>query len=453
MNQLFFSKMQVLQNNKFIILLIYILLSINSALSQDVYDLKRCIENGLERNFGLQVVRNQEQIAKNNYTPGNAGKLPAVNGRTMYGGSLLSTQKNLRDGTETYDQGIHNQHGTAGVELGMDIFRGFQVRNTYKKLGEQSELGKLNTQLAVERLVSQIVAEYSNYIQQLILYKNLAYAVSLSRERVRIDEQRYLLGSASKLELLQSLVYLNADSSRYARQNEVLRTSQIKLNTLMSSASLGEDIVLQDSIIVIEENLLFDDLLEKTIQHNTILQIASKNLLVSELDLSIVKSRSYPYLTMSSAYDINFNGYETGSLLNQRTHGFNYGINLGVNIFDGFNRKREITNAHIEIENKMISYKETEQDIKADLLTIFYAYENNLRLLRLEEQNLEVARENLEIALERYKLGSLAGLELREVQKSLLDAEERLISVKYLTKLAEISLKQISGSIMDYYDT
>jgi len=88
--------------------------------------------------------------------------------------------------------------------------------------------------------------------------------------------------------------------------------------------------------------------------------------------------------------------------------------------------------------------------IKADLVTIYYAYQNNLKLLQLEQQNLAVARENLEIAMERYKLGNLSGLELREVQKSLLDAEERLISVKYQTKLAEISLFQISGKLLEY---
>jgi outer membrane protein, adhesin transport system len=102
------------------------------------------------------------------------------------------------------------------------------------------------------------------------------------------------------------------------------------------------------------------------------------------------------------------------------------------------------------MENRKVQYQEVEQEVKADLLTIYYAYQNNIALLRLEEQNLEVARENLEIALERYKLGSLAGLELREVQKSLLDAEERLILVRYQTKLAEITLLQISGRIMDY---
>jgi outer membrane protein, adhesin transport system len=94
--------------------------------------------------------------------------------------------------------------------------------------------------------------------------------------------------------------------------------------------------------------------------------------------------------------------------------------------------------------------QQIEQETRADLLTIYNAYTNNLRLLNLELQNLEIARENLDIALERYKLGALAGLELREVQKSLLDAEERLLSIQYQTKLAEISLLQISGRILSY---
>ena len=105
-------------------------------------------------------------------------------------------------------------------------------------------------------------------------------------------------------------------------------------------------------------------------------------------------------------------------------------------------------NARIVVENQKYQYQQVEQEIKADLITIFYSYQNNLRLMKLEEQNLEVAEENLGIALERYKLGNLSGLELREVQKSLLDAEERLISVQYFTKVAEISLLQVSGQIM-----
>ena len=42
---------------------------------------------------------------------------------------------------------------------------------------------------------------------------------------------------------------------------------------------------------------------------------------------------------------------------------------------------------------------EIEQGVKADLITIYSAYSNYLRLITLEEQNLQTATENLDIAL------------------------------------------------------
>jgi outer membrane protein TolC len=423
---------------------------LNHTNAQEVYDLNRCIQTGLERNFNLKVVRNAEEIAVKNYTVGNAGMLPEITATNRFGGTLNTTQQNYPDGSDVTNRNVHNRSGSASLLMGMTIFRGFEIQNSYQKLGQQAELEGLKTQMAIENLVADIVSEYNYYLQQLTLHENLAYSVSLSRERERIDEQRYLLGSGSKMQLLQSTVYLNADSSRLARQSEVLRSSQIRLNELMAAENLGEEIVLKDSLILIDENLNYDLLLAQTLAENTGLQIALKNQEITELDYKIIESRSYPYLNLTSGYGYNYNAYQSGTLLNQHVHGMNYGLTLGMDIFDGFNRRREKSNARIEIENKKFYYQEVEQSVKGDLLTIYYAYENNLRLLKLEEQNLEVARENLDIAVERYKLGSLAGLELREVQKSLLDAEERLISVKYLTKIAEISLLQISGRIMEY---
>lgn len=440
----------MLSRIKWLVLPVCILCITGSVVAQEVYDLSRCIRTGLEQNFSLQVVRNREDVAINNYTPGNAGMLPDVTTTNRIGGTLNSTTQHYSDGTTSDPGYVHNTSGSAAVNLGMTIFRGFQVRSTYQKLGEQATLQGLNTQMEIENLVAEIVSEYNYYLEQLIQYDNLAYAVSLSRERLRIDEERYLLGSASRMQLLQSIVYLNADSSRLASHNEVLKSSQIRLNELMASRDPGEEFILKDSMITLNKDLRYDSLLTLTLKNNTSLLIASSNLVISELDYKIIQSRAYPYLTMSSGYGYNYNGYGSGNLDNQQVHGMNYGLTLGMDLFDGFNRRREKTNARIEIKNSEIRYREVEQSVKADLLTIYYAYQNNLNLLRLEEQNLEVARENLEIAVERYKLGDLSGLELREVQKSLLDAEERLISVKYQVKLAEISLLQISGRIMDY---
>lgn len=449
MNQLFPIKMNLLNKNQNIVLLVLILMFPAISKTQEVYDLSRCVITGLENNFSLKIAKTREQILDNNYTLGNAGYLPTITTTNRFGGTLNNTNQKLSDDTRNITNGVHNNSASANVNLDLTIFRGFQVQTTYQKLNELKQAGELNTQMNIENVVSRIIAEYYLHVQQLILSKNLAYAVSLSRERARIDEQRYLLGSSSKLELLQSVVYLNADSSRYAKQTENVLASQVRLKKLMALENLEDNILLSDTTINIDTSLVYNNLLDVTLQQNTGLLLAQKDQVISELDFKIISGRAYPYMNFSSGYTYSYNRYEVGNLKNQQMNGMNYGLTLGMDIYDGFERRREKLNAKMAIETQKFQYQEIEQEVKADLVTIFYAYENNLRLIKLEEQNLQVARENLGIALERYKLGDLSGLDLREVQKSLLDAEERLISVQYLTKLAEISLYQISGQIMN----
>ena len=450
--------MNKLYKIKIILPVVLILLLPGTLFSQEIYDLSRCATTGLEQNFSVKVARNQQEITENNVTKGNAGYLPTVTVTNRLGGNVNSTTQNMNDGSQNVSSGVHNTTGSAAINLNMTLFNGFNVQTTYQKLQELKQMGELNTQMSIENLMARIVAEYYYYIQQLNFQENMEYAVSLSRERVRIDRERYLLGASSKLELLQSIVYLNEDSSRLARQNEVILESEVRLKKLMALENLEENIQVADSSIVFDSGLTYANLLESTLGFNTGLQIAKKSQTISELDYKIIASRAYPYLNFSSGYNYSYRGYGTGTisdygelaLSNQQSRSLNYGLTLGMDIFDGFNRRREKTNALIEMENRMYRFQEVEQDIKAELLTVYYAYENNLRLVKMEEENLDVARENLDIALERYRLGALSGLELREVQKSLLDAEERLISVKFQTKLAEISLLQMAGKIMNY---
>lgn len=129
--------------------------------------------------------------------------------------------------------------------------------------------------------------------------------------------------------------------------------------------------------------------------------------------------------------------------------GPNVGLRMGFTIFDG-NRRREQHNARIEVENAQLSREQLEQSLMADLANFWQAYTNNLEVIKLEQQNLIAAKENYEIAMERYLLGDLPGIEMREAQKSLLDAEERILTAEYNTKLCEISLMQISGNILEY---
>lgn len=436
---------------RFKYLSIIFLLSLPTANAQEVYDLNYCINTGLEKNFSILIVKNSETIAKNNYTLGNAGFLPTVDLTGGHNGTIKDiTQKDADTGEKT-SYNTFNTTSYASLSLDMTIFNGFNAITTYKKLSELKEIGELNTQMTIENRIADIVSAYFNYILQIQLLKNMKYAVTLSKERLRIDEDRYLLGSSSKIQVLQSRVYLNADSSNLSKQTEVVRSAQITLNELMAVEDLAIQFTSKDTLIDIGGNLLYEKILDETLAGNTSLLIASRNKTISEYDYRIILSRSYPYLNFSTEYNYYQYNYSDNSFSRQNTNGPYYGLTFGINLFDGNNQRRSIRNSTIEMTNKELIRREIEQGVRADLLKIYSSYSNNLRLIKLEEQNFQTATENLDIALERYKLGSLSGIDLREVQKSLLDAKESLLSVQYQAKLAEISLELISGKIMEYY--
>src|SRR5690606_4855831 len=137
--------------------------------------------------------------------------------------------------------------------------------------------GELYTRLEIENLVADITAEYYNYVQQQIRLGNFEYAVSLSKERLRIVEARYQVGSLSRLDLQQAKVDFNADSSRLIQQYEIVNRSRIKLNDLMS-VDVDMNFMAADTTILFNTSLLKDDLFNRTMEQNTFLQLSETNL-------------------------------------------------------------------------------------------------------------------------------------------------------------------------------
>jgi outer membrane protein TolC len=418
-----------------------------SAHSQEIYDLQRCLETGLKQNYDIRIVRNEQAISENNATIGNAGYLPTFDVSVGYSGALNNIAQKYEDGTTTKENDIFDQGATAGLNMNWTVFDGFYMQTNYSRLKEFRKMGELNTQLTVENLISGLTSEYYNYLHQNLRLANLRYAVSLSKERLRIVEAHYNIGSKSRLDLQQAMVDFNADSSRLTKQYEVVYTSGVVLNQLMAVEDVSQKLVLADTLISPNPFLKEKDLWEMTLRANSKLLLSDKSKLISELDYKSLRSRNYPYLRLNAGYGYNLNIPGSGDINRQGTLGLNYGFTLGFNLFDGFNRKREQKNARITMQNRELQHKQLELSLKADFANIWMAYQNNLELTNLEKENLEAAHENYDIAMERYRLGDLAGIELREAQNSLLEAEERLLQAQFNTKLCEISLLQISGQL------
>ena len=421
----------------------------NVSAQHTILSLRECLERGLENNYEILIQRNEERISDNNATRAAAGMLPTLDLSAGYSGSADKSIAHTSTGEESINKSGYDQSADVGLSLNWTIFDGMKMQTNYAKLREMQQMGNLRTRLAIEDLVANLTAEYYNLIQQTIRLKNYRYAVALSRERLRITEERFRIGTFSRLDLLQARVDFNADSSQYMTQQELVSASRIRMNELMANKDINERCSARDSMITINTQLQWETLAEQTATTNVSLLIADHNTTLSELELKAVQSRNYPYLKLSAGYGYTHNYYGSGTTQTRGTLGPNVGLRLGFTIFDG-NRRREQRNAHIEIENARLTRSQIEQALMADLANFWQAYRNNLEVINLETQNLISAKENYAIAKERYLLGTLAGIDMREAQKSLLDAEERILIAEYNTKLCEISLMQISGNILEY---
>lgn len=432
---------------KFIYITLAMLVSAD-IFGQNIVTLKECLELGLESNYSLRIVRNEEQMAINNATWANAGLLPTIDATAGYSGTINNTDI-TSTGATTSQRNVNDNTLRTGIDLQWTIFDGFKMQADYARLRELRLLSQTQTRMAVENFIANFTAEYYNYVQQLLRLHNFRYAVKLSRERMRIVQERYIIGENSRLDLLQARVDFNADSAESVKQSELLATSRIKLHELMSIKEINEDFSVADSVILVDRSLSFEELWNATLQHNTALIEASQNSRLAEIDLRSIRSRDYPYLRFNAGYGYTHNMFDTGD--KRKEWGADFGLTLGFRLFDG-TRSRERKNAKLSVRNAELQKQDIELTLYADLSNLWQAFENNKRLLSLERQNVVAARENYEIAYERYMLGDLSGIEMREAQKSLLDAEERILVARYNTKLCEISLLQISGNISKYLE-
>lgn len=414
--------------------------------------LKECLEKGVNNSYQIRLVKISEEKAANNDSWSYAGGMPSVNISGGYSGSVSNSDVTLAsDGSTVSNRDVFDQTLNASVRADWTLFEGFSIQAARNLLEEMHRQGTIRTRIALEDYIASLTSEYYNLVRQTIRLKNLEYAAALSKERLRIVSSRYDMGGDSRLDLKQAQVYFNADSARSLKQREALASANIRINRLMSNQDLTLVHHAADTAINLIEGLDYQTLYDDMMTTNASLLQAESNRSVAIQDRKTVQSRNYPYLRVNAAYGLTHSIYGNSVNSDRTNWGPSFGATLGMNLVNGRQRTQE-RNALLDIMSAETTVEQLELHLRANLDDFWQAYRNNLLLLELQKQNLKTAQETMEIAQERYMLGNLSGIEMREAQKSLLDAEESLLQVEYDIKICEISLLQISGRILKYME-
>ncbi|MGF7041989.1 TolC family protein [Mucilaginibacter lappiensis] len=407
--------------------------------------LKDAVEIALKNNYNIKLSQNNSAIASNNVTLGNAGVLPQVNGNFASTNSRQTTKQTRNDGTVNNINNAKNSNINYGVNLNWTVFDGFNMFANYDQLKTQDTLGAIRLKDTIQSTIANVITTYYDLISQTEQIKALKGAIDISRTQLHYANDKFQVGRASKLDVLNAQVNLNTDTANLVTQYQLFKAVKIQLNQLLIR-DLQTDFSVADTI-VIDEKLILADVINSAQLQNPAILSAQINKRLAEISLKQVRSTRYPQVAVTSGYTFSNNKTPAGFTLSQNTHGLNYGLTATINIFDGFNQNRREKNAKIQIDNATIDAKQTKLNIEAQISNFFVSYLSGLDLIKLGQANVVIAKKNLDISLEKYKLGNITPLEIREAQRNYLDAQSKFFAAQYQSKLAEVTLKQITNSI------
>lgn len=413
--------------------------------AQEKLSLQEAISIALKNNYDIKLVSNDLAIAKNNVNPGNAGLLPSVGGNFSTGGSRQNTVQTQSTGAQRVTDGARSTNMSYGVGLDWTIFDGFRMFATYDKLKALEKQGEVNAKGVILNTIAEVVNAYYNMVKQQQLVVASDSAMDVSVLRLKIADNKLQLGKGSKLDLIAAQVDYNADTSAYLQQQNLLKTYMIRINELLVRPL--ETVFSVSNEMDIDQGINYGTLVGKTEQLNPNLQAAFIEKKIAELSLKEVKANRYPLIALNSGYEFNRSTSPTGFNTQFRANGLTYGLTASIPIFNGFLQRQNERNAKIAINSTELQYDKTKQELLSQLATAYQNYSTFLALVMLEKKNVELARQNLSITLDKYRLGSIPPLELREAQRNHILANSRYVEIQYQAKLAEITLKQISGTL------
>ncbi|MDP2422922.1 MAG: TolC family protein [Bacteroidales bacterium] len=429
-----------------LIIIILVFINLIPLHAQPLLNLDEAIRVGIENNYDVRIARNERDIAKNNTSAGNAGFLPKVSIGSSYEKSITAADVKVVTGTELVNNRAHTDWIDAGLFVKWTLFDGFGMfirRDQFQKI---QEIGEEAYWAEIEKTIADIIIKYFDIVSNQMLLNVLVDQVELSQLRLQIIESRHKVGSVSEIELLKARVELHADESARANQQALTQNHKTLLNELLAR-DVSLDFLVADTITLMPDLDL--QLIKNTsLRDNRDVLLGQLHQEYSEMLVKQLLAMRLPSVRFFSNYYFTQTETQAAFIQSNRQIGPHLGLSIDFPLFDGFKKRLEVQNALISKENANFRLSQVQHNIQSLVARVSNQYENDLQQLSFERQHLSLAQKNLEIARESFAVGALSSIELREVQKNLMAAQNRIISALYNAKSNETLLLLISGKLM-----
>lgn len=417
----------------------------SNAKAQELITIESAVKIALENNYEIKIASNNSIINTTNVAIGNAGMLPTVAATITANNRVQNSSQTLQSGIVNSLDNAKNNSLNYGVNLDWTVFDGFKMFAKFDQLKELQKLGETQLKQIILTKISDVTTTYFDLVQQQQQLKALDSTIVISNQRLALAQNRFVIGKASKLEVLNAQVDLNTDQVAFLKQKELYTNTKIMMNQILARDTKTDfkviDTIQVDSALELNE---LGALAQKQ-NPQLVAQIISNK--VAELQLKQVKANRYPTVRLNTGYNLTETQASLGFATATSAKGFNYGFSAALPIFDGLAQNRNEKIAQLQIDNSRLTIDQQKLALESQLAMSYRTYLTNLELIQLEDKNEAIAKQNLAITLDKFKIGTITTLEFRTAQLNYVNAKVRNSNAQFQAKLSEIALKELAGII------
>lgn len=430
------------------IVFVFMSFCMTSITAQKLVSVSEAIELALENNYGIKIISNNKEIAKNNASILNSGYLPTVSSSSGATFNRDNLEAEFANGESTALNGAKSSRYNASINLNYTLFDGLGRYYDYKRLKETYKLSELQARETIENTIAQLYVVYYNVAQVTENVAVLKKTLTISKDRITRANYQFEYGQGTMLNVLNAQVDINNDSINLINAKQLLVNTKRDLNVVLGNVISSEFSV--DTTVDFKLNIDQNDLANKMKSNNVNLLQLDKNIMINTFIVKSNKSGYLPSLGLTGSYGWNKGNNNAASFVAVSTNtGLSGGLSLSWNLFDGGATATRVTNAKIELENRSLEKESVVIDIERNFKNAWDDYQNKLTIFQVQENNIITSTNNFNRTQEKYKLGQATSIEFRQAQLNLINSELNRNQAKYAAKIAELTVLQLSGELLN----
>ncbi len=414
-----------------------------NVFGQTPISLEDAIKEAIKNNLDIAIERNEYVLTGINNSWSNAGAYPTIQADLTPTISSSNLNQKLASGLDINRNGVVAKNFNAEVNANWNVLNGFKLYTTKKRLEQLEQIGELNLIQQINNLSYEVALTYAAAQQLIQQQKNIEEQISITQERIDINQKKVEVGASGKSDLLQAQIDKNSlISAREALAGQYTNTL-ISLGLLMGRSPGDYPAVKETMSLPVTEPL--DAVIQLALKQNPTILATNKQIAVTALTQKETKAVRLPNVNVRTGYGYNRSQSTGGFSLFNQSYGPTASLGISVPIYSGGRVKSVLEQLDIQMKNQQLNYNLLILEYKTMISQAYNDVKMAEARILLVKDNIKLAKENLEISQGRAKYQSITALELRQAQYSLMELQTELINNTFLARAAKLKLTMLSG--------